>query len=444
MKMESYSPKRNKALGPIVVMLALAGVLVLGVWLFTGGGENPAESDDAPQPQADAPAAAPPAVVSPSAQSGETKDSAGLQELTERNEPAEPTRQTDEPDAATNNENSPTATNDDSKSAEPREDPKAVYGPEGMTAELADRIGPSPLTIPPVAENVAQAAYARGMELFAQNKDLLEARKQLNLAYPSGHLSKPQQISAREALSDLANRTVLKPDSYVNPKDPYMCSHTFALGESLLSKRDSVTKDVTTPGIIARYNLNVPHRIITWVNGLRSSTEFRGGQSYKLIRGPFHLVVYKEQRAADLYLQDLFVRRFPVCIGAPETPTPEGYFRIVSWSGKSANSTYYPPAETGLPNIAIYPGDPDYPLGPKGLNIKIEGIPALGTNILASQSYALHGTNEPDSVGKAESRGCLRFRAKDIEFLYGALQDYAAPDDTKTTWTRWSTITIRP
>ncbi len=319
---------------------------------------------------------------------------------------------------------------------------KPAPGPKGMTRALAAGIGPSPITTPPVSRKVTEAAYTQGKALHEKNIDLLKARKLLNQAYNSGHLSDVAAAYARGALTDLAARTVLKPDPYVNPKDPYMVSHKWRAGELLTSKRRGGR--IVTPGIIARYDLNTPWRIVPIVNGLASATQFRAGRNYKLLKGPFHMVVYKSKFAADIYLQDLFVKRIPVCIGTPETPTPEGYFRVVFWIGKTPNSTYYPPAETGRANTPIYPTEPGYPLGPNGYNIKIEGIGQLGTNISASQSYAIHGTNDPSSIGQARSRGCLRLDAKDMKFVYAALMDYADPNDPKATWTRWSTITIKP
>lgn len=314
-------------------------------------------------------------------------------------------------------------------------------GVKGMTKGLAECIGPSPITVARVSRDQALADLREGLKLYAQNADLLEARTRLNRAYLSDRLAEAQAIQARKALEDLAGRTVLKRDTYVNPKDPYVVSYTFHAGDYLHSRRKG--GKITTPGVIARNDLNVPAGIIVWGNGLRSPTEFRAGVSYKLLKGPFHMVVCKSRRVADLYLRDLFVRRIPICIGAPETPTPEGVFRIAN-GGKTRNSPYYPPAETGRVNVAIYPGQPDYPLGPGGRNMKIEGIRQLGTNVPASQSYAIHGTNDPSSIGLALSRGCLRLRNDDMQFVYGAFQDYAAPDDPHATWRRWSTITIRP
>ncbi|MBN1554505.1 MAG: L,D-transpeptidase family protein [Phycisphaerae bacterium] len=326
-------------------------------------------------------------------------------------------------------------------SLSPQQADQPAPGPKGMTRGLAEYIGPSPITVTRVSREQAVADLREGLNLFAQNTNLLPARTLLNRAYISGQLAEPQAIQARKALEDLADRTVLRRESLVNPEDPYLRSYTFRSGDMLHSRRKGGR--VTRPGVIARNRLNVPAGVIVWVNGLRSAAEFRAGVSYKLLQGPFHMVVYKSRRVADIFLRDLFVRRIPICIGAAETPTPEGYFRIVN-GGKTVNSPYYPPAETGRANVAIFPGQAGYPLGPDGRNMKIEGIATLGTNILASQSYAIHGTNDPTSIGQAESRGCLRLRNEDMEFVYGAFQDYAAPDDPSATWDRWSTITIQP
>jgi hypothetical protein len=48
---------------------------------------------------------------------------------------------------------------------------------------------------------------------------------------------------------------------------------------------------------------------------------------------------------------------------------------------------------------------------------RYEGV--LGTRRLnLGNGYALHGTNQPDSVGRAVSHGCIRLRNADIEKLY--------------------------
>lgn len=55
------------------------------------------------------------------------------------------------------------------------------------------------------------------------------------------------------------------------------------------------------------------------------------------------------------------------------------------------------------------PGGPDNPLGARALYLFSEGIDTL---------YRIHGTNEPQSIGKAVSSGCIRLLNEDIAHLY--------------------------
>lgn len=412
--MKMYTHKKKTNTGLYVTVVALVGVLLAVI--FWPSSKKPAE------PQQSAPDAPTnhPSIVGPT-------------ELTAENQPAVPT--------AANNVNTPATP---IKTPAPTAPGGRVYGPKGMTAELSRAIGPSPLTTPRLPADAAKKNYAEGWALYQQNKDYITARTLLNSALNSGALPEAQAAIVRGALEDLANKTILNLTPYVNPKDPYLISYKFKSGDQLNSSRGPGGK-VTREGIISRFDLCVPARVIPYVNGFGlSARSFQAGRDYKLVRGPFHVVVYKSKRVADIYLQDLFLRRVKVAIGLPETPTPEGFFRVVPWNGKTANSTYYPPADTGKACIPIRPGESGYPLGASGYNIKIEGIPQLGTFIEASQSYAIHGTNNPASLGTQASRGCVRFSDKDIEFLFIALMDYADPKDKRANWPHWSTITILP
>jgi lipoprotein-anchoring transpeptidase ErfK/SrfK len=89
------------------------------------------------------------------------------------------------------------------------------------------------------------------------------------------------------------------------------------------------------------------------------------------------------------------VRSFRVAVGAALSPSPTGEFRIVS---RLKDPTYY---HTG---VVIPPGK-DNPIGPRWLGLNKKG-------------YGIHGTNEPKSIGKAASHGCIRMRNRDIEQFY--------------------------
>jgi L,D-transpeptidase ErfK/SrfK len=93
------------------------------------------------------------------------------------------------------------------------------------------------------------------------------------------------------------------------------------------------------------------------------------------------------------------IATFPVAVGASESPSPTGEFRIVS---RVSNPTYYHPGKV------IAPGK-DNPLGTRWVGLSQSG-------------YGIHGTNAPRSVGHAASHGCIRLRNRDMERLFTLLR----------------------
>jgi lipoprotein-anchoring transpeptidase ErfK/SrfK len=93
------------------------------------------------------------------------------------------------------------------------------------------------------------------------------------------------------------------------------------------------------------------------------------------------------------------VQSYPVAIGKPSYPTPKGTFRIrrIIW-----NPRWVPPdSEWAKKKIARGPGDPKNPMG----RVKI---------FFQEPDYYIHGTREVDSLGQAESHGCIRMRNSDV------------------------------
>lgn len=90
---------------------------------------------------------------------------------------------------------------------------------------------------------------------------------------------------------------------------------------------------------------------------------------------------------------------YPVAIGKPSYPTPKGTFNIrrIIW-----NPRWVPPDSKWAKNKkARGPGDPKNPMG----RVKI---------FFSEPDYYIHGTREVDSLGQAESHGCIRMRNSDV------------------------------
>ncbi len=92
----------------------------------------------------------------------------------------------------------------------------------------------------------------------------------------------------------------------------------------------------------------------------------------------YSITINRAARTLTLYKNGQWYKSYPIAIGKPSTPTPTGTFTIV--------------------NRAVNPGGPF-------------GARWLG---LSKPHYGIHGTNNPSSIGKAVSNGCIRMYNEDV------------------------------
>lgn len=108
------------------------------------------------------------------------------------------------------------------------------------------------------------------------------------------------------------------------------------------------------------------------------------------------IVVSIPDRKLAVMESDRVIKIFPTAVGAPESPSPAGVYKIVT---SIPDPTWY-----GKGKI-IGPGKAN-PLGTRWLGLSIKG-------------YGIHGTNNPASIGRNASHGCVRMRNRDVEALFG-------------------------
>jgi len=113
------------------------------------------------------------------------------------------------------------------------------------------------------------------------------------------------------------------------------------------------------------------------------------------LRGPRVIVVSLEDRKLALVEDGQVKRVYTVAVGKPTTPSPTGTFSIAR---RVKNPTYSHDGKTVLPG-------PGNPVGTRWMGLSVKG-------------YGIHGTNEPKSIGKAASHGCIRMAKKDLEEMY--------------------------
>lgn len=113
----------------------------------------------------------------------------------------------------------------------------------------------------------------------------------------------------------------------------------------------------------------------------------------------YRLDVRTGAHALDLYEHDRLVRTYPVGIGRRDTPTPGGTFYLKE---------------------LLQPPNPAGRYGPYAYGLSGHST-TLETFAGADAVIGLHGTDDPASIGKDVSSGCIRLRNDDISELAGVL-----------------------
>ncbi len=262
-----------------------------------------------------------------------------------------------------------------------------------------------PATLPTTHPATAPTTQACGIVAEARARldrgELLGARALLNEAIVAGQLSEAQDASAKQLLGEI-NKTVIFSDRRF-ADDPFGSAY-------VVRSRDTLQKIAnahdTTASLLAK------------VNGIRDVRRLRSGVTIKVVKGPFYAVVSKRKFTLELYLGSpgeagsMFVMSLSVGLGKDDS-TPTGKW-MVEPHNKLKNPVYYNPRPEG--ERIIQAGDPKNPLGPYWIGLKGMEGQAMG-----KMSYGIHGTIEPDSIGKQASMGCIRMRNEDVAIVYDLL-----------------------
>jgi len=265
----------------------------------------------------------------------------------------------------------------------------------------------APSTPPPLAPPVKPASAAAQSQVIADAAakfsagDLLASRDLLNDALVGGHLTGASADSARHMLGQIGQTVILSKTRFKD--DPFQTLYQVQSGDRLARIAD---------------RHNVTWELLCRINGMADPRKMRSGQWLKIPNGPFHCVINKSVYRLDVYLGSpgeagsLFVASFPVGLGK-DNSTPTGSW-IVQTGGKAHPATYYSPRGEGV----IAANDPKNPLGGYWI-----GITGVSGNALSKDSYGIHGTIDPDSIGKQASLGCIRLGHDDIALLFDMLVD---------------------
>lgn len=270
---------------------------------------------------------------------------------------------------------------------------------------------PAPTTTPATVakeqprSNEPVAALLESAKSAMDRGDVLAARK-IYSELLQRDLDAATLTTVRDKAEQIAMDTILGPR--IVPGDPLVDRHVVDAGD-LLTKIATANK--------------VPVGVLARINGMADPNKIGIGQTLKVIKGPFRAVVDKEHFTLDVYLGDTFVRQFKVGLGA-DSSTPTGEWVV---QNKLENPRYYPPR--GGPILAA--DDPKNPLGERWI-----GLRGVKGEALGQERYGIHGTIEPETIGKNASLGCVRLKNEDVEQLYSYLVEQHSTVIVKDSATR--------
>ncbi len=223
----------------------------------------------------------------------------------------------------------------------------------------------------PRAAEVGPVAYDLGRALLETGREL-EGWSALTAA-----LRAPQSADRAQGIRALL--------------EPLVKKHLFSATPSPLATFYTVKSGDVLVKIARQHGVEVG--LIQRANNLRTSNIYPN-QRLKIVGGKWTIEVVVSQFRLTVFHEGRWVKDWSVGTGNPqESPTPIGDFTI--------NSKLVNPPWKNIPF-----GDPRNILGTRWMGF--EEMP----------SYGIHGTTQPDTVGKALSAGCVRMRNEDVEVLY--------------------------
>jgi LysM repeat protein len=135
---------------------------------------------------------------------------------------------------------------------------------------------------------------------------------------------------------------------------------------------------------------NVPAGLLAKINGMDPKTPLQPGQELKIVRGPFNATISLSRHELTLTLADKrYAGRFPVGLG-PDLAQNEGTFMV-----------------TDKADVSAMPSEESQSWGTRWIGL--------------GRDLGIHGTSDPESIGKTTGDGFIRLGNRDVEDLFDIL-----------------------
>ena len=227
--------------------------------------------------------------------------------------------------------------------------------------------------LPPAAPRDANPpskfdAVMKSVNMSMEDGKLAEAHLTLSALYGNPEVPAEKARDVTRMLDQMAAIVIYSRTSFTEP--PYRVQP----GDTLEKIADSYS---------------IPPELLARINGIRDSRQLQPGRELKVVRGPFSALVDLAKYEMTLMIKGRYAGRFPIGVGLDQ-PKLEGSYMV----------------RDKKPS-----GDPNGPLGKYVID--------LGNDL--GKQAAIHGTNDPQAVGRAGSRGAICLAERDIEDVFGIL-----------------------
>lgn len=267
---------------------------------------------------------------------------------------------------------------------------------EGLMFDLSEPPPPTASDVIPAAAEMSAsgglttASYETRSELRGDSDEPIPAELAARLRHIDELGSKQYYLEAHAALSQIYWK---QPEYRAVIRDRIEFT-----AKRIYDSPDHVTEPYfvefgeTLEGIAAEHD--VPWQYLARLNRI-APRALQAGQQLKVVRGPFGAIVDLDRFSLTIHTNGWYVRRYPIGTGRDDR-TPVGEFTV---ENKVVNPTWYNP-DGGV----VDADDPANPLGEFWLG--------LGNHI------GIHGTIDPQTIGRAASRGCIHLGDGDIDEVF--------------------------
>ena len=303
-------------------------------------------------------------------------------------------------------------------------------GPSGFSASLPEAGPPtisSPATAAPVPAPVPAVTPVE-IRVLLQKGNVLEAVAAAS-ALPAASLRDPAcAAAARDAALALASAGSSGPADRVSRADAsrrllgrLVVADAVPLA-SVKERLDGLNREVLfsgreVPGVLFKSavkpgdtldrlmkrewkgRVRSGYGTVLWLNNISGPDRLRVGGIW-VPEEPVRFLVHKRAHTLQVLLGEVPIREFSVGLGM-NGRTPEGEFVIEELMPRP---DYWPPGGKRIPF-----GQKGNPLGTRWMGFQ---------DTPDAQGFGIHGTDEPDSIGKDQSQGCVRMRNEEVEQLF--------------------------